>query len=590
MVAVTRRSATNFWRALFAETYKYVTLRSQVALLAALVFLPSIAAVIRLNISPVGHGGSATLEVWALDTLAMAVMPAGFVAAFAGLSSLAGEYSRDAVRVTRLAVPSLRKVVVTKALVAFALVGVATLAGFALDAWVVQANLPAGLSPQASGSLGTLVFNATLVCAFLAVMGVGVAVFANSLVSAGLHLAFVLAILPPIVGGFGTATNASITDWFAISGLQAATTLGHGHPFVLQGVALSKLDTVLGLLMVAAWALGYLVSAAAFCGVEFAKLKRAINWIRDLVWADSSRRRGNFPRLLNGAVFTQPRGFSVARLTMSEVYKLASIRGTWVFIVIALGIDIAQGLATASSITAAGVQQGATYTQDMHELDNWQFHSEVLSSGAGASQLIFAFFGLYAFLSDKNSGTILVAGLAAPSRRQLWCAKVLAVTAWALGLALVAQVVVALATIEPEAAGGWAFNLFIQPALQTSVVNIWVLALCSVIGFSVAVVARGAIGAYVTVLAIFAIVPSLLTSQYGLIRNTISAWFFNLHNLMPSAPTAVVWVSPLQNGPVRFESGLIQLWPWQAQIVMVAWAVGLALLGLLRFRRGSLGP
>jgi hypothetical protein len=130
--------------------------------------------------------------------------------------------------------------------------------------------------------------------------------------------------------------------------------------------------------------------------------------------------------------------------------------------------------------------------------------------------------------------------------------------------------------------------LFIQPALQTSVVNVWVLALCAVIGFSVAVVARGAIGAYVTVLAIFAIVPSLLTSQYGLTRNAISAWFFNLYNLMPSATTAVVWTSPLQTGPVTYESGLIQLWPWQAQLVIVAWAAGLAFLALLRFRRGSL--
>ena len=117
-------------------------------------------------------------------------------------------------------------------------------------------------------------------------------------------------------------------------------------------------------------------------------------------------------------------------------------------------------------------------------------------------------------------------------------------------------------------------------------VNIWVLALCAVIGFSVAVVARGAIGAYVTVLAIFAIVPSLLTSQYGLTRNAISALFFNLHNLMPSAPTAVEWISPLQHDPAQFANGLIQLWPWQAQIVMVAWAGSLALLSLLSFRRG----
>ena len=590
MAVLTRPPLAIFWRALLSETYKFVTLRSQVVLLASLVCLPLIVATVRLNLSPVGHTDSASLEAWALDSLAMVVMPAGFAAAFAGLSSLAGEYAGGAVRISRLAVPDLRKIIMAKALVVFALIGVATSLGFALAALLVQANLPFGLSPKALDSLGWLVLNATLVCALLAVMAVGVAFFAHSLVGAGLHLAIVLAVLPPIVGGFSMVFNASNTDWFAISGLQAATTFGQGHPFVLQGVALSRLDSIQGLLVVATWALGYLFAAVVLCGVEFALLKRAVDWVSRSLGAGNTLRSDSHPRLANGAAPKPARGSSLWRLVLSEVYKLASIRGTWIFIAIALGIDVAQGLVTATSITAAEVQQGATYTQDMHDLDNWLFHTQVLSSGVGASQLIFAFFGLFAFLGDKNSGMILVSSLAAPSRIKLWFAKVLTVAFWALSLGFVAQVVVALTTIEPEAAGGWAFNLFIQPALQTSMVNIWVLSLCAVIGFSIAVVARGAIGAYVTVLAIFVVVPSILTSQYGLTRNAISAWFFNLYNLMPSAQNAVQWVSPWQHGQTTLESGLIQLWPWQAQLVIVAWAAGLAFLALLRFRRGSLAP
>ena len=117
--------ANNFWRVALAETFKFFSLRSQRASFAVLIFLPPLVAGIRSWISPAQNHLATSKTIWALDTMAMTALPMGFLAAAVGLTVMASEYQNGALISTRLAEPSLRKLIWAKGIVAFFTAGLA---------------------------------------------------------------------------------------------------------------------------------------------------------------------------------------------------------------------------------------------------------------------------------------------------------------------------------------------------------------------------------------------------------------------------------------------------------------------------------
>lgn len=117
-------------------------------------------------------------------------------------------------------------------------------------------------------------------------------------------------------------------------------------------------------------------------------------------------------------------------LVAAELLKLRTIRGTWGYILTAVGLA---ALVTAGTI-GSGSQQDRL---------GEGFQSQLVRDAAGATTILAILLGIALVTNEFRHGTITPALLVTPHRVRLLAAKLLAATATGMALALIALFVIA---------------------------------------------------------------------------------------------------------------------------------------------------
>lgn len=249
----------------------------------------------------------------------------------------------------------------------------------------------------------------------------------------------------------------------------------------------------------------------------------------------------------------------------SEAIKLRTVRSSWVVLGCALVVGV--GL---SALVALVV--GST-AEELTAADRARFDSVGSSLvGVNFALVLFVVFGALAAGREYDSGMIRLTLTATPSRARLIAAKALAVAvpAWVLGVvtAMVAFVSgqAILRASDPALATG-----FDAPGVVASLVNWGTHAVVlAVVSLALAILFRSAAGAIATGLAVVfgPVMVSALVPAW--VERNVLAW-------LPSSAASSLTSTATSPTPMMLDPAI-------AQVVVVAWIVGLLVLATVAAR------
>lgn len=556
------------WRGVLkSEWSKLWSLRPTPLITLGLIVVPLVAGLARVAAAPPAWQDGADGVAAALESIALGVIPLGFIAALLGLFAMGSELTGDVLTGTFIASPRRRLVVLSKCAISFSVTFAVVLASLAASAVI------AGLVLQGKGhahlplpSMMEIVFLGALAAALLSVMGVTSAVLARTMTSAALQLAVVLAVAPALLGLIGGSSARWLTDLLPAPAVQALVTRHPAMPFTIEGAPPSGLPWISALAVLCAWVVVYCIAALI------------VIVHRPLLTAHRSKsiRSAEFRATVHATA-----GLRFSGLVKSEALKVATLSAArWllglsavVFIVVAL-----IGASRTEIVLSEPVLPGD------RELAVWSTQAMLLVSGAGLAQLLLAAFGVVVISSEFTSGSIISTVLVAPQRARLFIAKGLVVTlvAGAASLAMVFATALLMALMLRQRGIEAEVGL---PVLESIARCALALTLLAIVGFAIGMLLRTPLGSLAGIVTLLVLVPSALSPLQVITRGTPLVLFANIVEFFPSLPTAATVLPPDSSWPLILGGGVLQLHPNHALLVVAAWSVTSLIAAVLSFRR-----
>lgn len=249
----------------------------------------------------------------------------------------------------------------------------------------------------------------------------------------------------------------------------------------------------------------------------------------------------------------------------SEWIKLVSLRSTiWCYVIMA-ALVIGLGLLLAAVIPDTG--PGLRPADAASVQGAWL---QISTAGIAFAQLVAAVLGALVVTGEFGTGMIRSTFAAVPRRLPALAAKAIVFGATTFVVAFVAFAATALITLpllgslEPavDAADGAVWLGLVGAAGYAALIGLFALGIGTII--------RVSAGAIATALGILVVLPTVMQILGGL---TGAEWAFNATVFLPSSAGTVLSTYPTE--PVAAPPGIFQpivLEPWQALLVVVAWA------------------
>jgi hypothetical protein len=327
------------------------------------------------------------------------------------------------------------------------------------------------------------------------------------------------------------------------------------------------------MLVLVGWTLGYLTAAL----VRIAR--------RPAAPAETRRRGRRAPSPARNPV--APTGLGTANVLRSEAYKLATLPATrWLLGLGSVAI-VALPLLQASQFRAQDLLVTPILPGDLALL-TFDQQAQVIASGIGLAQLLFAFLGAIAVTSEFSSGNIRPTVLAVPRRTLLLLAKMSVVIAFAGSVALVAHTLTAILATPIQQRQGFPAYLA-APIVTTTVLRCTIACiLVSLIGCAIGTLLRTPVASIATLVAIFALSHTVLGPLRTQTGGTPLVWLANLNEVFPNPIIAVQTIGPTTWWPQWINGNVLQLNPNQHMTVLLAWAVASVIGATLVLRRRSI--
>jgi ABC-type transport system involved in multi-copper enzyme maturation permease subunit len=559
-----------------SETSKLWSLRSPRWIVAAIVVTPLVLGTIRAVVaSPVWETHHPQVgTVAALEAIAIGALPVAFLAAVLGLIAMGSEHTGDVLSGTFTVSPRRRLVVLAKCLptlVASFTASLVGLAGAGILALVILGDR--GYDEIPIAPLVGIVVTGAASAALTSILGLASAAFARSIVTAAIQLACLLALAPPAIATAAGPRGQWLTDLLPATAIQAAVTRHPAAPFMLDGAPPSTLAWWGGILVLIGWTVGSLALAL----VRIAR--------RSISPTTIPRRSRRLSTASRGAI--APTGLGTVNVLRSEAFKLATLRTTWWLL----------GLGSIAIVTLAVLRASSFRPQDILvkpilpgdlALLTFDQQSQVIASGLGLAQALFAFMGAIAVTSEFSSGNIRPTFLAVPRRSLVLLAKVSVVTVFAGCSALVAYALAAVLATPIQHRQG--FDAYLTaPIVAGTVLRCTVACiLVALIGCAVGVLLRTPVASISALVGIFVLSHTLFGPMQTLTQGTPFVWLANLDAVFPYPIVAVQTVPANGWWPQWLVGNVLKLDPTQAMTVLLAWAVATFIAATLVLRRRSI--
>jgi len=538
------------------------------------VILPAAVTTLRWVVFVESSQPAASSLGFGLESLAMVMIAVAFLAAYLGILSVGSDLAKSGDFAARMAFPRNALLKACKYLVALLSSLATSMLGLSLAACLARelfGGFPAG--QQVTEKIATIVFLGSAAISLISVLAAAIAAVSVSRFVASAHFVVVFCVAPTSFALFAGPLAPAWTSIFPISGLQAATTQSPAIPVTLEGVPPSVLGNLEGFLVVFIWAALY--SGWSFLEVRFPLFK--------LFPTKKPLRLQSF---LGSAVRQPTNSLSTALpLIKSELYKFLTLRGAWVFLLLALLLPVVLTNVFMARLPATNPRHETLNPSGLESLDFNHYLGQVISSGVGVSQLFFVMLGMYFFTYEFSTGSIIGSILAVPRRIRLWFIKLASVIAVSATVTLMTQFLILLTILSRTKGLTWQ-TIFAYPAVSYTV---WASAsasvLCCAIGFGLAGVFRNSFVTASVIGAVFLVFPSALGMLQSPTSGTPFVWIFNLHNLFPYAPLAVRWMDPVHEFmPSELWGGGVQLNPAQGMLVILVWAIVCSSISFIHFQ------
>lgn len=555
-----------------SEWSKLWSLRAPGWIALAMVLTPVALGMVRAAATAPASGASPVVGVAAvLESVAIGVLPLGFLAAALGLVSMGSEYVEDSLSVTFSVAPRRRLVLLAKCVPVVGVAAVAAalgLAGSAALAWFVlsargYSDLPVTdlVAAVVAGSVGTGLF---------AVVGVTCTAIHRSTLGASLHLGALLALAPSAIAVIIGPNARTITDLLPATALQAIATHPPGAAFTIEGAPASDFSLWGGLLVLVSWAVSYLFAALA--------LIRS----RSVSQQHARSRAQKPPRIVSRA----PRRVRLTALGVlrSETLKFLTLPATWWLLGLSSAATIGLALLQAARTRPSDLMEGPINAHDLASVSADQ-QTQIIVAGIGITQFLFAFLGALAFTSEFSSGNIQPTLIAVPRRTLVLIIKA-SVVAAAIALTTAATTTVAAILAHPlEQQMGLVVNLQAPAVAEAVLRGVIVSTSVGLLGCGIGVVLRNPIPAIGALVGLLVLTHSTLGPMQIATRGTPLVWLANLHEFFPYPVRAVVTLTGDVHWFHYLEGNILQLDPTQTLLITVAWALAAMTTGYLAFRR-----
>ena len=551
-----------------SENFKFWAIRSNLVLVLFSFLLPVVVSATKSLVVIASAPGRLPSEA-ALDaTIGTFGLPLLFVSGTLGLRIATDDFAQSAINLTRLAVISPYKMILSKCLVllfwscGIFSIGITFATGAALVLLKQDSSISAvyALLPQISIGISA--------CLLVATIGFAIGCISSTGLGAGLHFTALFALVPVLVTILVGKNSNLYTSFLPTSGFQASFTWNGATPVTLEGVPPSIFTQGQGLLVLGVWAICFSFLAFAF-GYRFPN--------RKLKLAANSRRHKNRNHLSG----TWP---SISSNWVSELYKASTIRATWIFVFVLVSSFIAVGRIAALQNPLSNVLTDPKEGRFSLELDAFSYQTLSLTASAGFSQVLLALFGCFVCLIEANGKGETLTLRANPNRYMVWVAKICSLgTAIFLLLALTGFFTTAALT-PLESSFGFPIEAFSEPAIICILAYSFGGTCCFLIGFSLANVLKSAIASVSASIGLIVIAPSVLGSFGTSTLGTSYVWIYNLHSYFPYLPGAVRWLAPNEVTPQIVNGGMIQMVPMEQMLVIVLWTLALLLASAFSFR------
>jgi hypothetical protein len=262
----------------------------------------------------------------------------------------------------------------------------------------------------------------------------------------------------------------------------------------------------------------------------------------------------------------------IVRLVSTRLFQFAAITSVLALV----------GLAQAS--TGVYVNQLVNLRETDPDIVG-MFQSQIMRSGTGLVQLLFAVIGAAAYLQQKSTSALIYDLLGTPKRARLWLVKVASIFAISFLLALASNLVIALMTHGALLSAKIPNSVFSTAVLWQLGIGSLALSLAAIIGHGIAVVFGTWAKSLVALISLFVVVRTLLVYALVLGNTGLPVILYNASWYFPSVIEASTWYPATIQFPTNVNVGQHQLDPGAMFLSLAIWAITLVISPSIRFMR-----
>jgi ABC-2 type transport system permease protein len=274
-----------------------------------------------------------------------------------------------------------------------------------------------------------------------------------------------------------------------------------------------------------------------------------------------------------------------ARLTFggilrSEWIKLVSLRSTvWCYaILIALTLGLTALLAGLSGLGLP--EEGAEALSYESVQRNWL---QTAAVGTNFAQLVIAVLGAMVITGEYGTGMIRSTFAAVPGRVAALAGKIVVFGVVTFVVSFLSLVVSALLAVPLLAANGLDVDIADGHVWLGLLGAAAFVTLIGLLALGIGTVIRNTAGAIAAALGLLLVLPTIVQVFAGITR---IEWLFNTVAFLPSSAGSALTTYP--TAPFEYPAGVfvpLTLEPWQALLVLIAWAAVPVILGAVLLKR-----